>query len=131
MIYSLHARRVYQRLQVLELASKNISLQSFVVLLCVINCKCWTRPGAWLYLKVKHKISLNYLFQGPPSQSKFQLLVKEQGSHFTEEVKFDTKSQTIVYKVPSHRNIDRAEILSDYVLVCNYPAIVHNSAPFL
>ena len=40
------------------------------------------------------------------------------------------KNQTIVYKVPSHRNIDRAEILSDYISVCNYPAIVHNSAAF-
>lgn len=87
----------------------NFSISTCFLLFSVVFGTVWCDPRISRIYRRERSLA------GSRSQSHYHVLVKEQGSHFTEEVKFDMNKGSIVYNVPAHRNIDQAEVLTDYV----------------
>ena len=52
--------------------------------------------------------------QTPSSEQNYKLMIREQGSRFSEKVRFDMNEKTAVFEVPAHRDLDHAIVMIDF-----------------
>ena len=49
--------------------------------------------------------------------AEYNVRITENGEQYSETIEVDTKSQTEVFKVPAHNNVEHSNVMHDFKLV--------------
>ena len=63
---------------------------------------------------ISHYSILLFYAQTPSSEQNYKLMIREQGSRFSEKVRLNMKKKTAVFEVPAHRDFDHAVVMIDF-----------------